>query len=30
LPEMQVEFIPLAGKDISRVWNWGAYRMIAE
>lgn len=30
LPEMKVEFIPLAGRDISRVWNWGAYRLTLE
>jgi len=30
LPEMQVEFFPLNGKRISRVWNWGAYRMTLE
>ena len=27
LPEMIVEFFPLNDKQISRVWNWGAYRM---
>ena len=30
LPDMDVEFIPLAGHKISRVWNWGAYRMTLE
>ena len=30
LPDMHVEFHALRGKQISRVWNWGAYRMTLE
>lgn len=30
LPDMAVDFIPLRGRTISRVWNWGEYRMRQE